>query len=177
MGSHRAFTLLEMTIVIAAIGVMAAIAMPGISEMVQNERAMGVAVENATAMAAVRDNARNRGVCLDYVQSPCFPAKGPYSFTIQQVTCPGDRVDPSLPKVLTVRDVSPTVDAINIRPVFINDLGEETFGSTTDVLHFDRQGSLYRPASVFQVDATINSNEKTYRIYPAAGTVEFREVG
>lgn len=161
--------------VVGMIGVMSAIAAPSVVDMVRSSKADQVATENAMLMAAVRDNARNRGLCLDYVIRPAPPTKGPFTLSVMDVACPDDV--PRAPTLLEERPLSSSIESLDVRAVFFEPGSPRpVFGASLDTVHFNRTGGLYRPSAVIQIDGVINGKPRTYRVFPAAGTVQFTEI-
>lgn len=165
----RAFTLTEIMVVVVIIGIVAAISVPGIAEMAARAEGDRALRENASVIAAARDNARGRGACLDYVQRPAFPQLGPYVVDVFVVACPGEAL-PATPQFVITRPVSPSITSLVARPV----VGGVP-GAPTDTVHFSRDGSLYAPIAMLQVEAVVNGAVRRFRVYPAAGTVEIEE--
>jgi len=176
----RAFSLIEVMVVVVIIGVLAAVGVPSISSMVARADGERVLRENATGFAAARDNARGRGVCLDYILrpdsvplSPTFPAPavpgpGPYDVDIWAVPCPG-QAGPAA--YIMTRDVPPGLTQMRIRPI----VGGVPEGPGIDRVHFHRDGSLYGPVAPVLVEGTTNGVVRRFRVFPAAGTIEIEE--
>lgn len=181
----RAFSLVEIMIVVVIIAVVSAIAIPGIRAMAARAEGDRALRENAVAVAAARDNARGRGVCLDYIvrrqatsRPTSYPASagpvgaGPYEVDVWVVTCPGDPVVPGVPGFIFTRDVADSITQVTVRSVI-----GDVFGAPTDRVHFQRDGSLYDPVAKIQVDAVVNGVARKFKVFPAAGTIEIEEQG
>lgn len=179
---RRAFTLAEVMVALVIIGVLAAVSIPGIRQLASRAEADRAVRENATAVAAARDNARGRGVCLDYIVREAsrvrpvdypagviVPGIGPYEIDIWAVDCVGDPDNPTLPSFVFTRSVAESISQVLIRPVI------GTPQAPTDRVHFHRDGSLYDPVAQIQVDATVDGAPRRFKVYPAAGTIEIDE--
>lgn len=176
----RAFSLIEVMVVVVIIGVLAAVGIPSISSMVVKADGDRVLRENASGFAAARDNARGRGVCLDYIlrpdtepvpgsyPAPTTPGPGPYDLDIWAVPCPG-QAGPSA--LVTTRDVPSSLTQMRIRPI----IGGVPEGPGIDRVHFNRDGSLYGPVAPVLVEGTANGLVRRFRVFPAAGTIEIEE--
>ena len=176
----RAFSLIEVMIVVVIIGVLAAVGIPSISSMLVKADGDRVLRENATGFAAARDNARGRGVCLDYIlrpdtepvpgtyPAPTTPGPGPYDLDIWAVPCPGQQGPSAL---VTTRDLPSSLSQMRIRPI----IGGIPIGPGIDRVHFNRDGSLYNPVAPVLVEGTANGLVRRFRVFPAAGTIEIEE--
>lgn len=171
----RGFTLAEIMVVVVVIGVASAVAVPGIVTMVKASQGEQAVVESSSVLAAARDSARGRGVCLDYVLQNATSVAGsdipprathvapPYAVRIYLADCPGE---PTLPvgtnRLMLDRKVSQLVTNVTL----VVDAAE------TDRLHFNRDGGLISPACDALLTAEVSSLVRKFRIFPAAGTIE-----
>ncbi len=176
----RAFSLIEVMVVLAVIGVLTAASVPGISAMVVRANGDSVLRENAAGFAVARDNARGRGVCLDYVLRSATVARpatyppiaavgaGPYELDIWAVACPGEV---GAAQFIVTREVSPILTQMSILPI----IGGTPQAPDLDRVHFHRDGSLYDPVAPLLVESTCSGVQRRFRVFPAAGTIEFEE--
>ncbi|MDP2339528.1 MAG: prepilin-type N-terminal cleavage/methylation domain-containing protein [Deltaproteobacteria bacterium] len=164
----RAFTLIELIIVVAVIGIAAAVAVPNIVAMAGRAEGDKAVREAASAVAAARDGARGSGVCLDYVQRPPPPSPGPYQIDIFRVACPNEPAFLS-PILIGSRPLSPRITLARASQT----LGGST--TVTDRVHFSRDGSIINPSATVCVEAVVDGVDRKFHIYPAAGTIEMVE--
>jgi prepilin-type N-terminal cleavage/methylation domain-containing protein len=163
----RGFTLLEVMVVLAIVGVLSASAVPSIVDMVKKADGEQAIVEATTSLAAARDSARNRAMCLDYVQTPATPNSGPYTLKVFDVACPGESARER--RFVFERAVSPTITSLVMTPM-------TPAAVPVDTIHFDRNGALYAPIARMRIDVVVNGSPRAYSIYPAAGTISFDEI-
>lgn len=147
-------------VVVAMMGVMAAIALPNIVSGVRRADGERATLQVAGGIVAARDAARSRGACVDFVQEPAAPAPGPYLLRTAQVPCPGRLGDSRL--ISEVR-LPPILSRLAMRPVQ---------GSTpTGTVHFDPDGAVSNPFDVVEIITSVDGVNRTVTVFPVAGVV------
>lgn len=160
-------------VVVAMIGVLAAVSAPSISSMVANADSQQSLVESAGGVAGARDSARGLGMCIDYVLHDPEPAfEDRYSLDINGVPCPDDPPGafPSVP-IVTRKLLSKNISRITIQPMLSGSLG-----APIKTIRFDRNGGLHSPAAELHCSGVYRGQERLFIVYPAAGTVNIVEV-
>jgi len=150
----RGFSLVEVMAVVAIVGVVTAIATPGISQAVQRAQAVAALDRIESTLRDARNEARRRRVCVN-VAAPSLDAGVGRALRIAvDVACDGDFVDPG-------DAVRAAVDVGALR--FPDAVGGEgvTFGP---------RGGL-RAGSPALVEGTAAGSSRLYRVLPAIGAV------
>lgn len=145
-------------VVVAMVGVMAAIALPNIVSGVRRADGERATLQVAGGIVAARDAARSRGACVDFVQEPAAPAPGPYLLRTAQVPCPG-----STGTSLLIAEVRlPTVlGQLSMRPVRQR--------TPIGTVHFDPEGATSNPFDVVEITTSVDGVNRTVTVFPVAG--------
>ena len=166
----RAFTLLEVMVVVVIVGILSAAGAPSIVHMLDASAAQRSLVESVSTVAVARDSARGFGTCLEYTMRPAPPAKGPYTFEVVAVSCPGDSGPVVRTPIGAPQAMSPKLTQILVRPVIGGVLRDPI-----DTIRFDRSGGLYDPTAELRVDGVYGGEQRRFTIFPAAGTISVEE--
>ncbi len=156
----RAFTLIEVMIVVVIIGVVAAAASPTLYEAIRRSRAAGTLDETLTALAVVRDDARGNAVCLRVTPS----STAPIQLQVAEIACAGAAATGTFPARVEVLDAN--VTALRVRR-----LVGGTPGADLTAFDLDKDGAL-SPTTTLQFDLTIAGQPRRLLMYPAAGVLE-----
>lgn len=154
-----AFTILEVMVVVAMVGVLSAAALPDLVAMTQRAQGLEATRGIATALGLARDQARNGRRCVDVAVS----STPPLTLTTSQVACPDD-VPPPPDLTLSTTSVSTRISTLELRPI---DGGFD--GTPVQRLRFGRDGSLLQPFATIAIDVGGAHFTRTMFLYPVAG--------
>ena len=137
-GDVKAFSLLELMVVVAMMGVMAAIALPNIVSEVRRADGERATLQVAGGIVAARDAARSRGACVDFVRNAAA------------VIVAEDVLD-----ALRLQQRSGPDLAIDTHQRFFTQDRQPTLSPTTDGFVVEWQVAQVRTLSFRQVDLTV----------------------
>ena len=162
----RAFSLVELMVVTAIIGVLAAAGFPSLSAAVKRAAIEGAVIETATGFSTARDRARGAGVCVDYALFDPTPATDDrYTINITKVSCPGDPV--TAPEAMvTAKRLSADIAQLDVQAVIGG-----VAGTPVGVVHFNRDGGIFNPVAEMRITGIYNGEVRRFSVYPAAGTI------
>lgn len=160
MRAARAFTILEVMVVVAMVGVLSAAALPDLVAMTQKSQALEAMRGLGTALGVARDESRNERRCVDVTLS----SSAPFSLTTSHVACPDDPPPAAPAQVLSTTVLSERLASVELRPI---DGGFD--GTPVQTLRFGRDGSLLAPFATIAIDVGGTHFSKTMFLYPIAG--------
>jgi len=164
----RAFTLIELMIVVAMIGVLSALAVPSFLTQIQAQKVRAAALTVESFLSEARELARRRSQCVDVSVSGQV-----ISFQAWQ-DCTGLDIDglgsPTLATAL------PAFSRSLKLPTLVQ-LG--TFSTGDGKLVFNQSGgTVYTTPTTFEVrNAETSAVIARFTIYPAAGAIRMQEAG
>lgn len=153
----RAFSLIEVTIVVAIAGIVAALAVPSLSQMVGQERSRSELARLVSAIEQARHTARIRVCDVLLTVDP----------TVGSITLAPDPVDPDVPcRSLPGETMSFDKNLLTLSAFTIG-------GVATNPLRFNAEGGISTSARALMT-ITTRSGPRVVEVWPAAGAVRLK---